>query len=198
MVLFPAMVALTTSVGTGFDPLAGGLEQLVDRSQNQGAHFLGPALFAGINDARDHILAAADLLVVFGHLGPDLPADQVHQPEGDRGGADIDRRPPERLIRCGRRGRGRSGGPSSGSPGSSVRARSMTAVTCHSPSRRIVPNCWSGAQGGLQRGNARLVAQGRLQAAPIVGLVIQAGRRQAEEHAPDGLRAGRHHSLPGR
>ena len=62
----------------GFDPLAGGLEKAINRSQDQRAHFRGSAVFAGIDNSGNDILAAVDLLVIFGGLGSHGPAGQVH------------------------------------------------------------------------------------------------------------------------
>ncbi len=108
MVLLPAMVALTISLRLDLrsvlakptsGALAGRLDQAVDGVQHQFAQLLPAAVLAGVDDARDHILAAGDLAVVFGDLGLHLPADQIDQPDGDGGGADVDRQLPTAVRR---------------------------------------------------------------------------------------------------
>ena len=72
--------------------LAGGPEQPIDRADDQGLHLGQVVALAGINDARDDVLAARDLTVIIGRLADYLSTQQIHQPDGDGSGADVDGR----------------------------------------------------------------------------------------------------------
>ena len=79
----------------GADLLAGGLQQAIDRFDDQALHLGqvgGCAGVAGIDDARDHVLAPGNLAVVVACLGQHLARGQIHQPYGNGRRADVDRR----------------------------------------------------------------------------------------------------------
>ena len=98
IVLLPAMVALTMSLRLGLHAVAGGDDQAIDGVQHAVTQLFRAAFLGRIHDSRDHIFAAGDLAVVFRDLCLDLPADQVHQPQRDGRGADIDGGAPQRRI----------------------------------------------------------------------------------------------------
>src|SRR3990170_2833114 len=64
-------------------------EQSADGVADQPAELLQPAVFAGVDDAADHIFAAGDLLVVFGGRRQGFPGLQVDELRADRGRADV-------------------------------------------------------------------------------------------------------------
>ena len=74
------------------------LDKLVYGLNDPVLHFLPAAIFAGIDDARDHIFAARNLAIVLSYLGCNFASDQVNQPHRHCGGANINGNPPERLA----------------------------------------------------------------------------------------------------
>ena len=82
----------------GFGSQAGGVDQLVDGFDHQLLQYALIMILAVVDDPRYHIFAMVDLLVVFGHLRVHLPGEQIGQPDGHGGGADIHRAAPQRLV----------------------------------------------------------------------------------------------------
>jgi hypothetical protein len=72
--------------------LTGRFHQLVDGTRYQVLHFRQVVVLAGVDDARDDILAARNLAVVVRRLCYDLAAEQVDEPHRHGRGADVDSR----------------------------------------------------------------------------------------------------------
>ncbi len=81
--------------GIGSNAFTGAFNQFVDGTHHQIAHLFGAAFFPGDNDARNHIFAARNLLVIFGDLNTHFPGEQIYQPNRDGSGANIHRRAPQ-------------------------------------------------------------------------------------------------------
>ncbi len=181
--------------------LAGVIQQPIDRVDHQTLHFDQPFISLGVDDAGDHVLAAGDLAVVVRGLGHDLTALEVHQPDGDGGGADVHRRAEVAL------------GPVAGQEGQQLRW-AVGAIPIvqrdhrsHFPRyRSLVPDAFFGrlrcrrtvlpaeharhaahhAQGGLGSGHVKR-CQRAGDTRPVVGLVGEGGRVETEEITPDRL-----------
>ncbi len=166
--------------------LTGSLHKVVDGSDHKVAQMLAALPLAGVDDARDDILAAGDLLIILGHLGVNPTSEQIHQPQRHGGGADVHGDAPERVVVR------REAGFQIDQSGGAVGAALLAGMIEHGGDLPIAlaQLLAHGAQKRQRNGNViptHFLLQRPFQTAPIIGLVVHGGRFQCHRQPAHGL-----------